>query len=150
MKAKRALILCLPFLLCLTACEVHMSLSFNVDTGDAVKATLDVENGTCLVPEEDGFAVGRDGQTLLSGRFIHFEEYFDYVLSFDDLEVYEITPEDDTPTYYFFEASGEEGDLLIFLTQVEDSPTGVVLRATGISVEEAEDTFLHLHFTILS
>ena len=151
MKAGYALTsgLCLFFSLCLTACEAEMSLSYKMDTGDAVKVTLDVEKGSCLVPDEDGFAVGRDGQTLLSGRFNHFEEYFDYVLSFDDLEVYEITPEDDTPSYYFFEVNKKEGDQLIFLTQVEDSPIGAVLCATGISVEEAEDAFLHLHFTIL-
>lgn len=149
MQVKLPLILCLLISFCLTACEAHMSLSYNMDTGDAIKVTLDVEDGRCLVPEEDGFAVGRDGQTLLSGRFMPFEEYFDYVLSFDDLEVYEIVPEDDTPTYYFFEVDRVEGDQLIFLTQVEDSPTGAVMCASGISVEEAEDAFLHLHFTIL-
>lgn len=149
MKARLALLVCLPFLLCLTACRAWMSLSWELDTGDTVEATLHVENGTCLVPEEGGFAVGRDGQTLLSGQFIHFEEYFDYILSFDDVEVYEITPEDDTPIYYYFEVSGEEGEQHIFLTQVEDSPIGVELYATGISVEEAEDAFLHLEFEIL-
>ena len=36
---------------------------------------------------------------------------------------------------------------LLFLTQVEDQSTGAVVTASGISIEEAEDTFLHLHFT---
>lgn len=147
MNARRALIFWLLSLLCLTACEAEMSLSYNLSTGDAVTVTLDVEDGTYLFPENSCFVVKRDGQTLLTGRFVQFEDYFDYILSFEELEVYEIIPEDDTPTYYFFEEILEDGFHFTFLTQVEDQSTGAVVTASGISIEEAEDTFLHLHFT---
>ena len=59
MKARHALIFWLLSLLCLTACEAEMSLSYNLSTGDAVTVTLDVEDGTYLFPENSCFVVKR-------------------------------------------------------------------------------------------
>ena len=124
-----------------------MSFTYHVDTGDDVKVSLDTGDGIRLSPDQDAsFSVKQDGQVLLSGKFVHFNAYFDYVLSIEGLEVFEITPEDDFPSFYFFEWYGENGEEYTFFDQVEDSDVGVVLSAVGISAEEAEEAFRHLHF----
>lgn len=147
------LLFCALFALCLTACEAYMSLSFHIDNGNDVKVTLDVEDGSYLSEGQDEqsvFAVKRDGQELLRGRFIYFENYLDYVLSLEDLEVFEIEPEDGFPNFYFYTVYEESGEEYIFFDQVEDSDIGVILAAGGISVEEAEETFRQLHFEIIN
>lgn len=62
---------------CLTGCTSHISYTFNVSTGDAIKVKLDTSDGYDLSQEDGQFYVKEDGELLVTGIFTT-EEYWDY------------------------------------------------------------------------
>lgn len=109
--------------LCFTACTASVGLTFNIETGDAVKVELDVTGGHKLRSEGGRFFVEKDGVTVLNGVFLTPEMYDSVMntVSENDLSI-----EDSNGVCFFSqEANGAAEYYYVFM--VPDSITGILV-----------------------
>ena len=113
--------LCLCILL--TACHSSFSYTFNIETGDRVKVTLDTTNGYKLRQENGQFSVEKDDNKLMFGTFLTADMFDDYeatVLAGADI----IESAED---FYLFQQDGQSGRETYYLFMLDNSDTGIIL-----------------------
>lgn len=119
-----AVILC--FGVCFTACKTtsSASLTFNIETGDSIKVTLDTSDGLKLSQKDGHFMVEDENSTVLIGIFLTEDMYDSYEAAV--LSTAEIIEQDDG--FYFYQTTNEEGNIETdFLYDIPGSDTAVII-----------------------
>lgn len=135
----------------LSGCAVtksEMSYTYNVETGDSIKITLNKMNGYSM-NSEIPFTVVKGEDDVMTGTFIT-EEGYDYYHELinsdaDDVEIIK-TGEKDSNVYTFYRVDSESGTEYDYLVKVNDSATGVLMGSLT-SEEDASACFDALTFT---
>lgn len=127
-----------------TACTTHsnMSFTFNVETGDSIKVSLDTSKGLLLTQEDGKFYVKNGEQELLQGIFLTKENY-DYYMNLKDSSAMDVIEEgkgNNNNDYLFYECEGDNGKEYDFLVWVSNSNTGI-LMGSFIDQQSAKDAF---------
>lgn len=149
MKKTKALLALLLTVVCMAGCSAstHMSYTFNVSTGDAIKVKLDTSEGYSLSQADGQFYIKEDDELLVTGIFTT-EEYWDYYTeSISLVEGAEVIKEDglcgdnDGLVYTYEEETNailhvEDSDTYVMLGSIADSD--VVLEIID-SLEITED-----------
>lgn len=151
MKRMHKMMLCLVALVCIAAviagCTTHSSMSytFNVETGDAVKVTLDTSD-KYKISTDGRFTISLDGKTLTQGIFIHGDAYAQYVTAAktDDKATVLDSGTKDGHEYIFWSYNGKEYNHAILIT---GSNTGIIL-CNQVSEESAKACFDRLSFSL--
>ncbi len=137
----------IAFALCACSFYSNLSLTFNVNTGDKIKVTLDTTSGLSLTQKDGRFAVEKDGEPILQGVFVHEDGYNQYlgIKGEQGMTVLEDTEKDGNP-YYMYEINGEAGVEDNFIMWIKNSNTGVILASVS-GKETAKDAFDKLTIT---
>ncbi len=145
MKTKKSYLYVLAVILTIALCacsiSTSMSYSFDVQTGDTIKVSLDTSDGMSLTQKDGRFAVIEDEETVLVGIFLHEEGYQSYlaIKGEQGMTVLEDTQKDGN-TYYMYEIEGESGTEDNFVMRVQESKTGVLLASLS-GREKAKKAF---------
>ncbi len=136
----------------LTACILcgcghsSKSLTFQVQTGDAVKVTLETTEGYRLSEEEGTVVVKKEEEQILQGAFLTREMYDENVTMMQSMEGVTVTEgQQDGNSYLFYEYDGDTGYENGYVLMVAGSDTGVFLAGNSPK-EDAEKAFAALHF----
>lgn len=126
---------------CGVKAHASKSYTFNVDTGDAVKVTLDVTDGydiTGKVP----FEVTKDSEEIFEGSFLHEEGYELYREQIDGDETAEILNEGERSgnDFIFWQEEADDATEHNYVVKVKDSGTVVLLEGNA-SEDEAKAAF---------
>ena len=144
-----AALLAAALLLALCACTFSssMSYSFNVETGDVIKVTLDTSDGLALKQEDGEFRVEKEDEILLQGVFITEETYqkFLAIKGEQGMTMLEDT-EKEGNVYYMYEVEGKAGTEDNFVLWIKDSKTGALLGSLA-GAESAKEAFDKLTIT---
>lgn len=141
---KIGLLLILVFVL--TACNfgTRRSYTFEVETGDNIKVTLDNIDKYSLSQKNGTFIVSKDDQTISQGVFLTDEMYNQYKDLIDKNENNVIlnkeTGKKDDNEYIYYETKGKSGTEYNYVVMINDSHTGVIIGST-VSKEEAQNVF---------
>lgn len=122
----------------LTSCtSLNKSGTFEVETGDSVKVTVDAKSGYDLSLDVP-FVISKDGDQIFSGTFLYQEYYDDYRDAFDAEPSAELVAEGekDGNEYFAFTVGGE----CDYLVKVADSNTAIMLSSTA-GADAAQQTF---------
>lgn len=118
-----SLILCMLMTACTT--NSSASLTFNVETGDSIKITLDTADGYKLSADGGNFIVSQNDETILQGIFLTTDMYAEYETSIREVG----TILEDTDGFLFYQIDGNSGMESDFLYMVPDSNTGVIIAS---------------------
>lgn len=126
MKLRKSFICCLIF--CLSACSAYLSKSYtyNVETGDSIKVTLNLTDNLSLSEKDNHFIIKQGDETILEGLFLFkekAEQFIEDTLS-SDAKILKQDEREDV-SYIFYEKEG--GSEYYFLLIVNDSATGIGL-----------------------
>lgn len=134
MKAQKRiclLLLAVLWAIIFTACSTHsnMAFTFNVETGDSVKVSLDTSNGLQLTQDDGKFSVNKGDQKVLQGMFITKQTYDSYIEITDssDVTVIEEGNGNNNNAYRFYECEGNSGKEYDYIVWVSNSNTGVLI-----------------------
>ena len=151
MKVKRIftlLILCLFSATIFVACSSHSSesLTFNVETGDQIKVSLDTTNGYKLSQNDGTITVEKDGETILQGVFVTPEQFSEYDSSINSTFGVDILEhKSEAPLFYLYQVEGESGTETDFLAQIDGAQAGVIFGSLS-SLEDAKAAYNALTF----
>ncbi|WP_051198762.1 hypothetical protein [Bifidobacterium sp. AGR2158] len=117
---------------CGVKAHADKSYTFNVDTGDAIKVTLDVTDGydiTGKVP----FEVTKDGEEIFEGSFLHEEGYELYREQIDGDDTAEILNEGERNgnDFIFWQEAVDDATEHNYVVKVKDSATVVLLEGNA-------------------
>lgn len=134
-------------LACFAGCQnvsTSQSLTFEVETGDRIKVTLDTTEGDSLSQDSGTILVNHGDEQILQGVFLTRDQYEAQKTVIEGTEGVELlTDEDEMISYYYEEgAAGPEAGYLFL---VEHSDTGVYLASLA-DQETADQTFARLEF----
>lgn len=142
-----AILLCLTLLLCGCEKTLTMSYTYEVDTGDAVKLTMDITDDYGITSDLP-FALTCGEETLSQGTFITaqgWEEYKELVTETEDEDVTVLdSGEKDGNEYVFWSYQEEEYNYAIL---VGGSNTGLLL-GNDVSEESARECFERLTISL--
>lgn len=142
-KAKNYFLCALAFamMFALCSCSTFLSYSFNVETGDKIKVTLDTSSGLSLEQKDGVFSVKKDDEVILQGMFINEATYNQYVKikGQQGMTVLADT-EKDGNTYYMYEVDGQAGTEDNFVVWLKNSNTGVILGSVA-GKDNAKEAF---------
>lgn len=147
-----ALILAILTVLC--GCTVsktkESSLTFDVNTGDRVKVTLNRIDGYKM-DSKVPFTVSKDGKDILNGSFVTkdgYDQYYELVKGGDpNAEVIKESTKDGN-AYVMYKVNSNNITEYDFIVMIADSQTGVLLGCLE-SEEEAEACFEALKFELV-
>lgn len=132
-----------------TVTKKEVSFTYIVETGDAVKITLDKMNGYSIIPE-DPFTITKDDRKIMTGTFLSQDEYDYYYGVMNDypenIEIIDIG-EKDGNDYYFYKVDEEVGIEYDYLVKVGDSSTSIIMGCPGTE-EDASSCFDALIFSV--
>ena len=123
----------------LTACSTYLEKSgtYDVETGDRVKITVDAKAGYDITLEAP-FVISKDDETILNGTFLYSEYLEEYKSAYEAEPTASLVDEGEKDgKEYFCYAVGDEYD---YFVKVGDSNTAVILASTA-SEEEASAAF---------
>lgn len=150
-RIKCPVLLLLLAMLMLTGCKAIMSIEIYLNNGEGVKASLDIVDRSRIQVDDDSgrIYVVRGDSVLLEGRFFtqgEFASYMEELSAKYRVEVLNAVPEE-SPSYYSFEAAVDGQIQYGFLEKIVGSDqTSVLMLASELSYEEAEEVFGQLHF----
>jgi len=131
----------------LTGCKASSSKSytFSVETGDAIKITLDTSDKYDITSEVP-FVISHDGATLSQGIFLAADDYKAYadVVNADENAVVLDSGSKDGNSYIFWSYNDSEFNYVIM---VQDSGTGILI-GNNVSEESARECFERLTFSV--
>lgn len=135
-----------------TVTKSEMSYTYNVETGDTVKMTLNKTNGYSTTSELP-FTVTKEEKDIMQGTFITMEGY-DYYKDLinelektDEIEIIVKDGEKDGNTYTSYKVESEAGTEYDYLLKIGDSSTGVLMGSLE-SKEKASSCFEAIKFTL--
>lgn len=123
----------------LTACSTYLEKSgtYDVETGDRVKITVDAKAGYDITLEAP-FVISKDDETILNGTFLYSEYLEEYKSAYEAEPTASLVDEGEKDgNKYFCYAVGDEYD---YFMKVGDSNTAVILASTA-SEEKASAAF---------
>lgn len=135
-----------------TVTKSEMSYTYNVETGDTVKMTLNKMNGYSTTSELP-FTVTKEEKDIMHGTFITMEGYdyyqdlIDELEKTDEIEIIVKDGEKDGNTYTSYKVESEAGTEYDYLLKIGDSSTGVLMGSLD-SKEEASSCFEAIKFTL--
>ena len=124
-----ALILVMVFMLLGCSVSTSKSYSFDVETGDRIKVTLDTSGDLSLSQKDGHFIVTEEDEEILEGIFIHEAGYKAYV----DMQK-------DENRYYMYEFDGTMGTEDNFVMWIDDSNTGLIMASLA-GRDKAKEAF---------
>ena len=145
MKKGFAVFIILTLLVFLPACSTHASKSatYQVDTGDKIKVTVDIKAGYDLKMEVP-FTISKDETDILFGTFDFLETYDTYYQLVKDDPNAAILAEDskDGNEYFFYTVNNLESQTseYDYFVKINNSQTVVIIGSMA-SREEAEAAF---------
>ncbi len=140
-----SLVLMCATLLVLTGCNTTKSYTYNVETGDKVKVSLNTSDGYDLSSDLP-FKISKDGKTLSQGTFITMTGYNQYVniaQTDGNAKILDSGTKNGI-TYTFYSYNDSEFNYII---KIDNSNTGILLGNPN-SKEEAETIFKLLTFSV--
>lgn len=138
----------------LAGCAVtksEVSYTYNVETGDTVKVSLNKTNGYSMTSDLP-FSISKDDKEIAQGTFItndgyvYYQELIDELEKTDEIEIIKDGKKDGN-TYTFYKVESEAGMEYDYLVKIGDSNTGVLMGSVT-SEEEAAGCFEALTFTL--
>lgn len=132
---------------CGASAHTEKSYTFNVDTGDAVKVTLDLGGGYDMSGKVP-FEVTKDGDEIFEGSFLHeegYELYRDEILGDASSQILD-EGERGGNDFIFWKTAADDATAYDYVVKVKDSGTVVLLEGTA-GEEDAQQAFDHLTFT---
>lgn len=133
----------------LAACSTHSSksYSFQVETGDTVKVTLDTSEGYSLSQSDGHFTVSLDDEAQLEGIFVTKDMYDQYMAAVAASDATIITEDEQGGNaFLFYELEGQSGTETNFIVWLKDSDTGIVIGSLA-GQEKARTAFDRLTLT---
>lgn len=121
------------------------SYTYEVDTGDKVKVTLDTTDDYKL-SKDVPFEISKDGEVQTTGSFLK-ENGFDLyksAVSLDENSTLIDSGEKDGHEYIFYSVGGSEYNYVI---KLKDSDTGILL-GNKVSEDSAKECFERLEFEV--
>lgn len=138
---KRVSIFIILILVCgamLSACSTTASKSatFDVDTGDRIKISVNSKAGYDLTMEVP-FAITKDGDTVLNGSFIYAEYYDAYRQVIDEDANATLIEEGnkDGNDYFFYTFEGNAGTESNYVMKVGGSQTAILMGSLAETSE---------------
>lgn len=125
----------------LAGCSADKSVTYNVDTGDSVKITVDAKAGYNISMELP-FTVTKDDATVLNGSFI-YAEYYDTYREVVDAEAGAVLLDEGTRDgndYFFYSFEGNSGTEYDYIILVNNSQTAIAM-ASLVGEKEASEAF---------
>ena len=132
---------------CGASAHAEKSYTFNVDTGDAVKVTLDLGGGYDMSGKVP-FEVTKDGDEIFEGSFLHeegYELYRDEILGDENAQILN-EGERSGNDFIFWKTTADDATAYDYVVNVKDSSTVVLLEGTA-GEEDTQQAFDHLTFT---
>lgn len=125
----------------------NKSFTFNVETGNQIKVSLDTSDGYNLRQKNGKFYIEKEDKKITSGEFLKKEGYEYYLNEIKNSDI-KIIEEDDNDTieYLLYEEMTGRGLSHNYIILVKDSNTGILL-STIDDIEEYEEVFERLTFT---
>lgn len=127
----------------LTACSTSASkaATFDVDTGDRIKVSVNTKNGLDLTMQVP-FTITKDDSTIITGSFTYAEYYDVYRQVVEDDSNIELLEEGnrDGNDYFLYTLEGNAGTEYDFIVMVKDSKTAVIMGSLA-EKEEAVAAF---------
>lgn len=155
---KQVTIICLVALVC-AGCtnskKLTQSYTFEVETGDTVKISLDIsdksnKSNKYKLKQKDGqFLIKNDKETLSQGIFITkdmYDQYVSLLSSNSDISVLEKDKTNDC-SYYLYEYKGEAGTEHDYVVWLNDSSTGILMGSLQ-NKKVAKEIFEKLTFEV--
>lgn len=144
---KKILCIALSFVfLCLAGCTTRSSKSytFNVETGDKIKVTLETGDGYQLIQKNGHFMINKNDELVSEGFFITTSTQQQYEMAIENLTVKEDGSQDHCE-YTYYETVGTSGKEYNYLVKLNDAQTGIIVcNFTG--KDEAVTAFERLSF----
>lgn len=133
-------------LLSLTGCNTSKAYTYNVETGDSVKISLDTSDQYDITSNLP-FVISHDEETLSQGVFMTAENYGQYVevVNADETATLLDSGSKDGNQYIFWSYNGAEYNYAIL---IGDSNTGVLL-GNNVSEESARECFERLKINVV-
>ena len=134
----------------LAGCSVTKtkSLTYEVETGDNIKVTLDTSDGYSIQSDLP-FTITKDGSEIMSGTFVTDDGYEYYVTEVttegSGAEVIDSGSKDGNE-YTFYKVESDSFTEYDYILKVKDSQTGVIMGSTA-SEEEASKCFQAMTFS---
>jgi hypothetical protein len=154
---KQVTMICLVALVC-AGCtnskKLTQSYTFEVETGDTVKVSLDVsdksnKSNKYKLKQKDGqFLIKNDKETLSQGIFITKDTYDQYVSLLSSNSDISVLEKDKTKgCSYLYEYKGEAGTEHDYVVWLNDSSTGILIGSLQ-NKKVAKDIFEKLTFEV--
>lgn len=155
---KQVTMICLVALVC-AGCtnskKLTQSYTFEVETGDTVKVSLDVsdksnKSNKYKLKQKDGqFLIKNDKETLSQGIFITKDTYDQYVSLLSSNSDISVLEKDKTKgcSYYLYEYKGEAKTEHDYVVWLNDSSTGILIGSLQ-NKKVAKDIFEKLTFEV--
>lgn len=149
---KKCVITCLVVFFsvgCSSSISSAKSYTFEVETGDNVKVTLDTSNKDDLKQKDGQFSIEKNKKVLSQGVFINkstYEQYVSMLLSDSNLTVIDNGKTDDY-SYFFYEYNGDAGVEHDYVVWLKGSSTGILIGSLK-SKKVAQNVFEKLTFEI--
>lgn len=128
--------------------HTSFSYTFNVETGEQIKVTLDTTDGMKLSQEDGHFMVSsEDNEELSLGIFLLEEQtqnYFDNLPTAEDVEILDQT-EKDGLSYVFYRYEENGSPVWNYIIKLNGAVTGIGIT-NGVSQESAEAVMSRLSF----
>ncbi len=133
-------------LLSLAGCNTSKAYTYNVETGDSVKISLDTSDQYDITSNLP-FVISHDEETLSQGVFMTAENYSQYaeVVNADETATLLDFGSKDGNQYIFWSYNGAEYNYAIL---IGDSNTGVLL-GNNVSEESARECFERLKISVV-
>ena len=140
---------------CTNSKKLTQSYTFEVETGDTVKVSLDVsdksnKSNKYKLKQKDGqFLIKNDKETLSQGIFITKDTYDQYVSLLSSNSDISVLEKDKTKgcSYYLYEYKGEAGTEHDYVVWLNDSSTGILIGSLQ-NKKVAKDIFEKLIFEV--
>lgn len=140
---------------CTNSKKLTQSYTFEVETGDTVKVSLDVsdksnKSNKYKLKQKDGqFLIKNDKETLSQGIFITKDTYDQYVSLLSSNSDISVLEKDKTKgcSYYLYEYKGEAGTGHAYVVWLNDSSTGILIGSLQ-NKKVAKDIFEKLIFEV--
>lgn len=136
-------VLLLLFVFFIVGCSFHSSKSytFNIETGDSIKVTLETGDGYDLKQKNGSFSITKDDQVISQGVFLKEDTKNDFYSKLNQFEKYSF----DNGKYIYYETDGEAGIEYNYFIILDNSKAGIVVASLE-GREKAQDTFERLSF----
>lgn len=128
----------------LTGCDSKLTYTFNVETGDRIKISLDNKD-TYSMNTKSPISFTKDGEEISTGTFLTSDGYTQYADTIKNTKEANIIESDskDGITYMFYSYNNEYN----YLIKIDDSNTGFLL-GNKTSLESAKEVFQRITITL--